>query len=120
MNLSPLGKRCLRWSCRPPRGVKLGEDAQQGLVLVDPALLSPHAGAAVSEVGGKGAALSRKDRERGQSCTTARVLKFCRWGCTEHTEVLSNFLRLRTRAALSGLRGLSCTELCASRRKSGY
>jgi hypothetical protein len=36
------------------RNTKLGEDVQLGFVLVDPALLSPHASAAVSKVGGKG------------------------------------------------------------------
>ena len=41
--------------------MKLVEDARQGLVLAGLTPLSPHAGAAVSEVREKGAALSRKD-----------------------------------------------------------
>jgi hypothetical protein len=47
-------KWCLRWSCRPSWNTKLGEDVQLSFVLADPVLISPHAGAAVSEVGGKG------------------------------------------------------------------
>jgi hypothetical protein len=55
--------------------MKLGTDVLQGLVCMDLAPLSPRAGAAVSKVGRKGAALSRKECERGLSCTAARVLK---------------------------------------------
>jgi hypothetical protein len=103
----------LRWSCRFPRGTKLGENARQGLVLAAITPLSPRAGAAVSKVGGKWVTLSRKDRERGLSCTAARVLKFNIQGSIRHSKVVLTFLRPRTCAALSGMRGLSCTELCA-------
>ena len=91
----------------PPRGMKLGTDVLQGLILMDLALLSPHAGAAVSRVGRKGGTLSRKDCERGLSCTAARVLKFGLWGRTKHKKVFLKLLRPRTDAALSGMRGLT-------------
>ena len=111
---------CLKWSCRLLRGMKLGKDVLQGLVLVDLALLSLHAGAAVSKVGRKGAALSRKDCERSLSCTTARVLQFSIRGSTRYKKVFLQLLRPRTDAALSGMRGLSCTEPCAVAPKKGH
>ncbi len=77
---------------------------------MDLALLSPHAGAA----------MSKKDCERGLSCTAARVLKFSIWGRTKHEKVFLKLLRPRTDVALSGMRGLSCTELCAVAPKKSY
>jgi hypothetical protein len=62
---------------------------------------------------GKGRRLqSRKEGERGPSCTAAHVLKFRRRGRTGSLEVLLKVLRPRTRAACLELGGLSCTQLC--------
>ena len=102
--------------------MKLGENARQGLVHVDFTPLSPRAGAAMSKVGGKGVTLSRKDQERGLSCTAARVLKLSIWGRTKHSKAVLSFLRPQTCAALLGMRGLS-SELCAvapQRGKEGF
>ena len=102
----------------PPRGMKLGTDVLQGLILMDLALLSPHAGAAVSRVGRKGGTLSRKDCERGLSCTAARVLKFSIRGHTKHKKVFLEVLRPRMDAALSGMRGLTALSyVLAHQRK---
>jgi hypothetical protein len=64
-------------TCRFPRGMKLGEHVYIYLVLVVLAPLSPHVGAAVSTKRERRYVLSRKDCERGMSCTTARVFKSC-------------------------------------------
>ena len=111
---------CLTWLCTPPRDMKIGIYVLQCLLLVDLTPLSPRACAAVSKVGWKGAALSWKDRKRGLSCTILHVLKVCIQGRTNREKVSLNFLRPRTDAARSGMRGMSCTELCAVAPKRSY
>jgi hypothetical protein len=64
-------------ACRFPRGMKLGKHVYIYLVLVVLALLSPRAGAAVSTKRERKSVLSRKDCERGMSCTAVCVLKSC-------------------------------------------
>jgi len=98
--------------------MKLGTDVLQGMVLMDLAPLSPRASTAVSKVGRKGAALSRKKCKRGLSCTVARVLKLRIRGRITHDKMFLKLLRPRTNAALSGMRGLTAlTELCAVAEK---
>ena len=72
------------------------------------------------ESGWKGAALSWKDRKHGLSCTILHVLKVCIQGRTNREKVSLDFLRPRTDAARSGMRGMSCTELCAVAPKRSY
>ena len=74
-------------------------------------LLSPHAGAAVSRVGGKRGAPNWKDREHSLSCTTAHVLKVCRLGGVNHIHIFLKFLSVSMHAESLRLKGLSCTEL---------
>jgi hypothetical protein len=100
--------------CRFPRGMKLGGHVYIYLVLVVLAPLSPRAGAAVLTKRERKSVLSRKDCERGTSCTAARVLKSCIRGRSSVLKVLLNFLSPRTHAALSegrGLSSLSCNKL---------
>jgi hypothetical protein len=106
-------------ACRFSRGMKLGEHVYIYLVLVVLAPLSPRAGAAVSTKRESKYVLSRKDCERGTSCTAARVFKFCIRGRSSVLEVLLNFLSPRMHAALSEGRGLSCTQLCKLPGKEG-
>jgi hypothetical protein len=101
--------------------MKLGTHILQGMVLMDLALLSPRAGAAVSKVGQKGAALSRRECERGLSCTAARVLRLRIRGRIMHGKLFLRLIRLRTDVALSGMGGLTAlSSVLSHQRKSHY
>jgi hypothetical protein len=50
--------------------------------------------------------------QRVWSCTVVHVLIFCSRGLIMFPNVLLKFISPRTRAALSGVRGLSCTQFC--------
>ena len=100
--------------------MKLGTDVLQGMVLMDLAPLSPRASTAVSKVGRKGAALSRKKCKRGLSCTVARVLKLRIRGRITHDKMFLKLLRPRTDAALSGMRGLTVLSSVLSHQRKSY
>jgi hypothetical protein len=94
--------------------MKLGTDVLQGMVLMDLAPLSPRAGAAVSKVGWKGAALSRKECEHGLSCTAARACLETSYTGTHYAwKNVSKINKAADRCSTLRNEGTDCTELRA-------